>query len=156
MVHCVPWGRGEKAVLDYLARYAFRIAITNHRIQAMDEASVTFGFKERKKRRWRSCRLSGKAFMRRFLQHVLPRGFHKIRYFGLWHPAKRDIAARLRLLLGLEHPAAAVAPLPDQDTETTDPVPMSAKIHADAVCPTCKQGRLVLLQRIPRPSARAP
>jgi hypothetical protein len=44
--------------------------------------------------RWRACRIAGAEFVRRFLQHVLPKGFHKVCYFGLWHPAKRRIAAK--------------------------------------------------------------
>ena len=52
----------------------------------------------------RTCRLSGEEFMRRFLQHVLPRGFHKVRYFGLWHPTQRHNAARVRQMLQLQAP----------------------------------------------------
>ena len=74
------WGRGEQAVLDYLARYVFRIALTNARIVGLDDETVTIQYKERKTDRARTCRLSGEEFMRRFLQHVLPRGFHKVRY----------------------------------------------------------------------------
>lgn len=156
VVHCAPWGQGEQAILNYLARYAFRIAITNYRIMAMDEETVTFRYKERKKRRWRTCRITGEEFMRRFLQHVLPRRFHKIRYFGLWHPAKRDVATRLRLQLKLEQPIAADITIPDQESETDDQTPISTRVHVDAVCPKCQRGRLILLQCIPRPSARSP
>jgi hypothetical protein len=73
VVHCTPWGKGEPAVLDYLARYAFRIAISNSRLIALDDGTVSFRYKKRKARRWRTCRLPGAEFMRRFLQHVLPR-----------------------------------------------------------------------------------
>ena len=59
--------------------------------------------------RWRITRLKADEFMRRFLQHVLPKGLHKVRYFGLWHPAKRGEAARVRLLLQLEQRSAAAA-----------------------------------------------
>ena len=96
IAHVTAWGRGEQAVLDYLARYVFRIAITNARIVGLDDAGVTFAYRDRKTGRRRICRLSGEAFMRRFLQHVLPRGFHKVRYFGLWHQAHRQDAARVR------------------------------------------------------------
>ena len=89
IAHVTAWGRGEQAVLDYLARYVFRIAITNARIVGLDDAGVTFAYRDRKTGRRRTCRLSGEEFMRRFLQHVLPRGFHKVRYFGLWHPGHR-------------------------------------------------------------------
>ena len=91
-------------MLDYLARYVFRVAITNTRITGLDDHTVTIRYKQRKSSRWRTCRIAGDEFIRRFLQHVLPKGFHKVRYFGLWHPANRDLAARARLLLLLDRP----------------------------------------------------
>jgi len=95
------YGRARKAVVDYLARYAFRIAITNARIVAMDETHVTFKYKQRDTGEWKACRLTGIEFLRRFLMHVLPKGFHKLRYYGLWHYSKRDLQQRARLLLSL-------------------------------------------------------
>src|SRR5271166_2681391 len=74
------------------------------RIVGLDDETVTIQYKERKTGRPRTGRLSGDEFMRRFLQHVLPRGFHKVRYFGLWHPAQRHNAARVRQMLQLEAP----------------------------------------------------
>ena len=102
VVHCTAWGEGEQAVLDYLARYVFRVAITNTRIVGVDDQTVTIRYKHRKSNRWRTSRIPGHEFMRRFLQHVLPKGLHKVRYFGLWHPSKREHVARARLLLLLE------------------------------------------------------
>src|SRR5262249_26539599 len=67
----------------------FRIAITNTRIVGLDDDTVRIHYRDRKTGRRRTCRLSGEEFMRRFLQHVLPHGFHKVRYFGLWHPSQR-------------------------------------------------------------------
>ena len=99
VVQCTPWGEGEQAVLDYLARYVFRVAVTNTRIVGLDDEAVAIRHKHRKSNRWRITRIPGQEFMRRFLQHVLPKGLHKVRYFGLWHPAKRKDAARARLLL---------------------------------------------------------
>lgn len=98
---CKQWGRGTGAVLDYLGRYVHRIAITNTRILAMDDATVTFRYKDRKQSQWRTCTLTGHEFMRRFLQHVLPKGLHKVRYYGLWNPKKsaRLDSARLGLQL---------------------------------------------------------
>ena len=68
------------------------------------DQTVTIQYKERKIARQRTCRLNGNEFMRRFLQHVLPRGFHNVRYFGLWHPAQRRNASRVRQMLQLEAP----------------------------------------------------
>jgi hypothetical protein len=98
---CKHYGRGKRAVLDYLGRYAFRIAITNTRIVAMDDTHVTFKYKQRETGEWDTCRLTGVEFLRRFLMHVLPKGFHKVRYYGLWHHSKRHLQQRARLLLSL-------------------------------------------------------
>jgi len=95
------YGRARGAVMNYLARYAFRIAITNARIVAMDNTHVTFKYKQRDRGQWEMCRLTGIDFLRRFLMHVLPKGFHKLRYYGLWHPSKRDLQRRAHLLLTL-------------------------------------------------------
>jgi hypothetical protein len=101
---CKHYGRGRQAVVEYLARYAFRIAITNTRIVAMDDTHVTFRYKQRETGEWKLCRLAGVEFIRRFLMHVLPKGFHKLRYYGLWHHSKRHLQQRARLLLSLLGP----------------------------------------------------
>jgi len=98
---CKPYGRGREAVVAYLARYAFRIAITNTRIIDMDDTHVTFKYKQRETGVMETCRLTGVEFLRRFLMHVLPKGFHKLRYYGLWHHSKRRLQERARLLLSL-------------------------------------------------------
>jgi hypothetical protein len=103
VVHIAHWGEGAEAVLRYLARYVFRTAITNTRIVGLGpreggERSVTFRYKHRKSSCWQTCSLPGHEFMRRFLQHVLPPGLHKVRYSGLWHHSKRHLAAQARLL----------------------------------------------------------
>lgn len=148
--HCTPWGTGEQAVLDYLARYVFRIAITNSRIVAMDEESVTFRYKERKQRRWRTCQVSGVEFMRRFLQHVLPRGFHKVRYYGLWNPQNRQLVQRVRLCLLLESPSKSPVTQPAKGEDAT------RRVEPGAPCPRCTTGQLILIRCIPRPVARPP
>ena len=94
VVHITPWGEGQHAEFDYLARYAFRIAITNNRILAVDDATVTYRYKDRAADRQRKQTVAGHEFIRRFLQHVLPAGFHKVRYYG-----RRPPAARRTLLL---------------------------------------------------------
>jgi hypothetical protein len=148
VVHCTPWGQGEQAVVDYLARYVFRVAITNSRIIGLDDDAVTIRHKHRKSARWRACRIAGAEFVRRFLQHVLPKGFHKVRYFGLWHPAKRRIAANARLLLKLEQRRAAEPPPAPVEPATGNHDhrdPLAADVRA---CPKCTRGRLVLLRRL--------
>jgi hypothetical protein len=158
-----PWilpvsaqGNGEQAVLDYLARYVFRVALTNARIVGLDGNGVSIQYTDRKTGRRRACRLSGDEFMRRFLQHVLPRGFHKIRYFGLWHPAQRHNAARIRQMLQLQAPPKA--DLKQDDLAGRPLVPSSVKPVPPIeprVCPHC-QGRLIFIRRLTPQQAMAP
>ena len=104
------YGHGNDAVLNYLSRYVFRTAISNARILAVDETHVTFRYKDRGADTWRTMRLPGVEFLGRFLQHVLPRGFHKVRYYGLWHHSKRDLSNTAWLLLILQKPTDVAGP----------------------------------------------
>jgi hypothetical protein len=130
---CKHYGQGNEAVLHYLSRYVFRTALSNARLVDIDPTHVTFRSKDRKGNRWRTTRLEGPAFLRLFLQHVLPRGFHRVRYYGLWHPSKRSQANRAWLLLTLE--ALADPPAPPR---LADPVPILAETTAEQPVP---QGR---------------
>jgi hypothetical protein len=138
------YGHANQAVLNYLSRYVFRTAISNARILGMDQTHVTFRFKDRNTDTWRTERLPGVEFLRRFLQHVLPRGFHKVRYYGLWHPSKRTKANRAWVELMLETPAETTKPpnLADlleslgQLPQPTDPASLDLK-DDDAECPRC-------------------
>jgi len=105
------YGHGNDAVLNYLSRYVFKTAISNARILAVDETHVTFRHKDRGTDTWRTMRLPGVEFLRRFLQHVLPRGFHKVRYYGLWHHSKRNLSSRAWLLLIMQTPVDALGPM---------------------------------------------
>jgi hypothetical protein len=148
VVHCTAWGEGDEAVLRYLARYVFRIAITNSRIVDLDENGVAFRHKHRASNRWRTTRLSGHEFMRRFLQHVLPKGLHKVRYYGLWHWSRREQAAQARLLLELQRPTGADAPSSETSDHTADRPGEPAAIADRRVCPRCKQGYLTRIRRL--------
>ena len=81
-------------------------AATEGRIVGLDDDGVTIRHKHRASGRWHTTSLSGHEFMRRFLQHVLPKGLHKVRYSGLWHHSRRDHAARARQLLALDRSEA--------------------------------------------------
>ena len=143
VVQITPWAEGQQAALDYLARYAFRIAITNNRILAVDDATVTYRYKDRAADRQRRETVAGHEFIRRFLQHVLPAGFHKVRYYGLWHASRREPLCNLKNVLLLAQPASPpaepAAPEPDADPQA----PPSPR-H----CPHCKTGHLTLLRRL--------
>ena len=100
VVYAKPAVQGSDRVLHYLGRYVHRIAITNNRILACDHDQVTFRYRQRKSKEpghWRTMTLPATQFMARFLQHVPPRGFHKVRYYGLWSPANRELLQRMQL-----------------------------------------------------------
>jgi hypothetical protein len=86
-VHCEPVGDGRTA-LKYLAPYIYRVALSNKRIVRMETGKVTFSYKPRNTP-WTTMTLPALKFMQRFLQHVLPKGFQKIRYFGFLHPSAK-------------------------------------------------------------------
>jgi hypothetical protein len=157
VVHCTAWGEGNEAVLRYLARYVFRVAITNNRIVSLDADGVSLRHKHRASDRWRAIRLSGHEFMRRFLQHVLPKGLHKVRYYGLWHPTRRDHAARARLLLMLQHPTdpAPHAPSPETSGDPTDRIG-DRPCDEQRICPCCREGHLTHMRRLYPKQASGP
>lgn len=94
---------GPAAVLAYLSRYTHRVAISNRRLLALDERGVTFRWKDYRatgKTRYKAMTLGADEFMRRFLLHVLPGGFHRIRHYGLLANAgRREHLAQARELL---------------------------------------------------------
>jgi hypothetical protein len=157
---CKHYGHGNDAVLTYLSRYVFRTAISNARILDMDQTHVTFRWKDRNANSWRIERLPGVEFLARFLRHVLPRGFHKVRYYGLWHPSQREQSHRAWVLLTLAMPLdtaqaptwesflQALSPL----TELTDQTLNQRTDHNAALprCPHCGSGRTQFLGEYPR------
>ena len=144
-------------MLDYLARYVFRIAITNARILGLDDASVTVATATaRPAGSAPPCR--GHEFIRRFLQHVLPRGFHKVRYYGLWHPAHRQDAARVRHMLQLQAPPQP-GPLPETKLPSSDPIEAEATAGPPLeprICQRCHHGRLIFIRTLARGQAMGP
>ena len=129
-----PFG-GPDHVLQYLARYTHRVAISNHRILSVNESEVRFRWKDyANHNKKRSMTLSGPEFLRRFLQHVLPKGFPRIRYFGWLANRKRGPLLQLcRLLL-------AQMPEPAPKTSTSDQLVVQE-------CPKCR-GPMRILERL--------
>jgi len=99
VVHCLPVGNGL-AALKYLAPYIFRVALNNRRIVKMASGMITFSYKDSKSGETRFSILRAEEFMRRFLQHVLPKGFVKVRYYGFFSSGKRKLLATVRRMLG--------------------------------------------------------
>ena len=110
----------------------------------MDQSHVTFRWKDRNTDTWRTERLPGVEFLRRLLQHVLPLGFHKVRYYGLWHPSKREQSNRAWVLLILATPADTAQPprivgLSETLNELTELIdqPLNEVADHDAALPRC-------------------
>jgi len=131
---------GPEAVLAYLSRYTHRVAIANSRLIACDEHGVTFRWKDYRIQgagRYKTMRLATDEFIRRFLIHVLPSGFHRIRHYGLLaNPVRVDNVRRARELLAAQiaEPAAKDAPA-DATTDTAT---------APYVCPSCGAPMIVI------------
>ena len=155
---CKPFGTGQEAVLKYLARYVFRIAITNARILAMDESNVTLRCKDNETGEWKVHKIPGVEFLRRFLQHVLPHGFHKVRYYGLWSPAKRKQQLQVHLLLAQKtsltesgEPVAPDAPVQIADLADKALQLSGAETHEHRIkCPKCASSNVECLQKLRR------
>ncbi len=142
---------GPQAVLAYLSRYTHRVAIANSRLIALDEAGVTFKWKDYRtegRERHKLMTLAAHEFIRRFLIHVLPQGFHRIRHYGLFaNGGRTDNIARARELLRV--PATAI----DSGDEEVDGEPAPTVLQP---CPSCG-GRMIVIETFERGSEpRAP
>lgn len=98
VVHSEPVGSGAQA-FQYLAPYIFRVALSNNRLRKLEQGNVTFSYKESASAQLKHCTVSAHEFIRRFLQHVLPPRFIKVRYYGLLSPAQRPLLQKARQLL---------------------------------------------------------
>ena len=141
---------GPAAVLAYLSRYTHRVAISNRRLVALDERGVSFRWKDYRaqgRSRHKTMTLSAEEFMRRFLLHVLPGGFHRMRHYGLFANAgRREHLAKARELLHVV-PAATESPLPVAPAATVEPT---------FVCPHCGAAMIIVEIFARGQSIRAP
>jgi hypothetical protein len=150
-VYAKPPFAGPEAVLAYLSRYTHRVAISNSRLIALDETGVTFRYKDYRRNdreRYRTMTLDPGEFIRRFLLHVLPKGFHRIRHYGLLASADRAAnIARARELLAAPQPKAKCSRTGADAAAPSDWRPP---------CPCCG-GRMIIIETFERASrARAP
>ena len=144
VVHCKPVGNGSTA-LKYLAPYIFRVALSNRRLIKLENDQVTFRYRSSDTGQLKFCTLAADEFIHRFLQHVLPKGFVKVRYFGFFAHSHHLRLAALRLLLDRPHP--------DQHPSPNLILPPSRPLQP-FVCPVCGQP-MRCLQSIP-PTGRCP
>jgi predicted Zn-ribbon and HTH transcriptional regulator len=142
-----PFG-GPEQVLEYLGRYTHRVAITNNRIQSIDNGSVTFSYRDRSDdNKVKELTLPVDKFIRRFLLHILPNGFMKIRYFGfLAHTNKRKSIPLLRQLIG------SSVELPEKIEETVQEMMLRLTGEDISTCPECKKGKMKIIKELPMPA----
>jgi len=143
-----PAGSGENA-LRYLARYVFKTATSNRPVPALPDGRLRWSYRESKTGKHTAIWLAPREFMRRFLQHILPRHFARVRTFGWLHPAAKVRANRVRALLR-QAPVLTPkeqetwSPPPEPELETSLPPQPSTKNSPPVRCPHCQQAmRLV-------------
>jgi len=130
-----PVVQGPEQVLEYLGRYVHRTALSGSAIVANDEHGVTFRYRDSQTHQRKAMTLPANEFLRRFLQHVPPKGFHRVRSFGLLHPEHRRTLRRLQLLLS-----------PKRATEAQGTAADSQPTKAGLSCPHCRKPSLLLLR----------
>jgi hypothetical protein len=147
VVYCQPAVQGTEQILNDLGRYVHRVALTNPRLLSIEDNQVCFRSQDSQDQRWKTMTLPAPEFIRRFLPHVLPQGFHNVRYDGLWSPVHRPLLHQLQRCLA--RPAAAPPP------STPEPAPQATAawcppLRAGQPCPSCGQGLLVVMRSIAR------
>jgi hypothetical protein len=138
VIYSKPAFFGTAKLLEYLGRYVRRVAITEKRIIEDGNNTVAFMYFDDRKKQKRKMSLDGIEFLRRYLQHVLPKGFHKVRYYGIFAPSNRRLLNGLKLSL--------------EEASSTTPQPVCEKSKETArrtptlfACPYCKKGTLFLV-----------
>lgn len=146
VVDCRPVGTGETA-LKYLAPYVFRVALSNNRLLNADDDQITFRYRHSASGENRTSSVAAPAFIQRFLEHVLPSGFVKVRYYGLFSPRKRALLRRIRAQVMLFH---------GLDERPSGAGPPGGADHGQSIatCPAC--GTMMQRQALRPAHARSP
>lgn len=138
---------GPEQVLEYLGRYTHRVAISNNRIKSIDNNQVNFEYKDRTDNDTiKTMTVSANEFIRRFLLHVLPYNFMKIRYFGfLSHRNKSQAIKLIRKFIDSD------AVIPEKIKETIFEMMLRLTGQDITCCPKCKKGKMVIFKKVPIP-----
>ena len=136
---------GPQQVLDYVGRYTHRVAISNNRLLDIDAGHVSFRYKDyRNDRQQKTMTLSAEEFIRRFLLHALPHGFHRIRYYGfLGNRFRQEKLARCRQLLGMALPQVPPKPSANSDCNDRHEELTGTSLR---ICPVCHRGHMVVVE----------
>lgn len=148
VVHCQPVGTGVNAV-KYLAPYIFGVAISNRRLIQMTDSRVTFRYRETETGAHKTCTLPAEEFIHRFLQHVLPKGFVKVRYYGFLGVGQRKRLAALR-----EQLSRRVEDIPVADEAFEGEQASDGERRAEVRCPAC--GQVMRRGAVIQPTAHSP
>jgi Putative transposase/Transposase zinc-binding domain len=143
VVHSQHAGCGGK-VLDYLGRYVFRIAISNSRLESIDNGMVRFRYRDNRSQEIRRVTLTGVDFIGRFLHHVLPHGAAKVRHYGIFSPSSKFKLARTHQLLPQIPAHAESSSISAHAAQPQSPAPVWP------TCPLCRVGTLVLIGPVER------
>jgi hypothetical protein len=145
VVYCKEPFAGPQQVLRYLSRYTHRVAISNRRLVAADDGGVSFRWKDYRIEgpgRWKTMTLTPHEFIRRFLMHVLPKGFHRIRHYGLFANANRAAnIAKARELLAV--------PARSEQPDTSEAAAIDEPHMLPRPCPCCG-GRMIIIETFAR------
>jgi hypothetical protein len=139
-----PFG-GPEHVLEYLGRYTHRVAITNNRIVSIEDGRVAFSYCDRSdENKIKELKLKAEEFIRRFLLHVLPSGFMKIRYYGFLAHANKKVS--IPLLRQLINPDTIIE---EELTETVEEMMLRLTGVDLSLCPECGKGKMVHIEDLP-------
>ncbi len=139
---------GPEQVLEYLGRYTHRVAISNNRLIAVDNGQVVFTYRDRKRNNEKkTMTLNADEFIRRFLLHVLPKGFMKIRYFGFLANIKKKTC--IPIIRKLIEP---MAKLLGKIKETVQQIMFRVTGIDITCCPQCKKGKMINIKKLPKPA----
>jgi len=144
IAYAKPPFAGPEQMLEYLGRYTHRVAISNNRILSIDNGKVTFTYRDRERNNEiREMTFAADEFIRRFLLHILPRGFMKIRYFGfLSHKNKKQAVELIRNLIDPD------ALLPEKIKETIAEMMLRLTGTDITCCPECKKGKMKIIKKL--------
>jgi len=145
VVYCKPPFKDASCVVEYLGRYTHRVAISNNRILSVEDGKVLFKWRDYKgNNQWKVMTLTAEEFIRRFLMHVLPKGFMKIRHYGiLGNRNKTERLNHCKLLTGTQI----------RDKELLSAIDLLKQItgHDIGICPACGQSRIEFYMNLPPP-----
>ena len=137
-----------KHVLEYLARYTHRVAIANSRLESLKNAMVTFRYKDRKNNTTKRLKIDAVEFIRRFLLHILPDRFHRIRHYGfLANRYRNENLSNIRKLMGLSD-------MPEKKNLSVEQMMLKLTGTDITRCPCCNQGKMTLVGEIPKTAGK--